>query len=186
MRVRNFEPRIPSLRSAKSFSKLRISTNVSATNRRKIRADNAAKTTISWLLPGCRKFKSKAVCDTRIASKRNTEIDSRMMTCLRYEVFTDRVGSDSLTDAPDCVETPYSVLQVIIDASAGATLHLVGGARPVNLFECLSCVIVPVLARKRSRLAGMSKQASADRSCRIEGPPPHFHGCEKRSRNTCR
>ena len=135
MRVRNFEPRIPSLRSAKSFSKLRISTNVSATNRRKIRADNAAKTTISWLLPGCRKFKSKAVCDTRIASRRNTEIDSRMMTCLRYEVFTDRVGSDSLTDSPDCVETPYSVLRSHYRCVNRSDAASVGGARPVKLIE---------------------------------------------------
>ena len=47
MRVRNFDPSTPSRRSAKSFSRLRIKTNVRATNSRKINADKAAKTTMS-------------------------------------------------------------------------------------------------------------------------------------------
>ena len=47
MRVRNFDPNTPKRRSAKSFSRLRISTKVSATNSRKISAERAANTTIS-------------------------------------------------------------------------------------------------------------------------------------------
>src|SRR5579864_5447876 len=96
MRVRNFEPSTPRRRSAKSFSRLRSKTKVRATKSRKISAESAAKTAMSWLFPGLRKFRSKAVCEIRIASSKKTEIDSRITTCLRY-VFAGRFGSVSAT-----------------------------------------------------------------------------------------
>lgn len=87
MRVRNFDPNTPSRRSANNFNRLRESTKNRATNSRKMRIEIAAKTTISWLLPGVRNFRSNAVCDTRMASRRNTLTAKRMIARLRLDVF---------------------------------------------------------------------------------------------------
>src|SRR5579864_5042783 len=121
MRVRNFEPSTPSRRSANSLSRLRASTNVSATKRRKINAERAKKTAISWLLPGRRNVRSKAVCETRMASKRKTAIASRIMYCLRLEVLGCRVGADCDTASRGPANAAASAgsawdVQIIIDA----------------------------------------------------------------------
>ena len=117
MRVRNFEPSTPRRRSANSFSRLRIRTNVSATNNRKINAESAAKTTMSWLFPGRRKVSSKAVCETRMASKTKTEIASRIITCFRCDVFCGGIEASCATGiSRPSVKSPG--VQVIIDAVA--------------------------------------------------------------------
>src|ERR1700733_6388968 len=92
MRVRNFDPRTPRRRSANSFNKLRESTKKSATNNRKIKIEIAAKTAISWLLPGVRNLRSKAVCETRMTSRKKTATARRMIARLRLEVLGSRVG----------------------------------------------------------------------------------------------
>src|ERR1700722_8213761 len=92
MRVRNFDPSTPSLRSANNFNRLRESTKNKATKSRKIKIEIAANTAISWLFPGVRNFRSKAVCETRIASKRKTATAKRIIARLRLELFGNRVG----------------------------------------------------------------------------------------------
>src|SRR5262249_24216952 len=91
--VRNLEPKTPRRRSAKSLSRFRPRTNVSATKRRKMSAESAAKIRVCWLERGLRNVRLNAVCDTRIASSRKMPEASKMMAFLRLEVFcTGRVG----------------------------------------------------------------------------------------------
>src|ERR1700690_231221 len=89
-RVRNFDPRTPSLRSAKSFRRLRARTNVSATNRRKISAEREAKKSNCWLVFGFR-GRSKEVNESSTANSSAIPTASGMMTFFRLEGFI-RVG----------------------------------------------------------------------------------------------
>ncbi len=100
MRVRNFEPSTPMRRSANSLRRLRNRTKVRATNNREMRKVRAQKTRISSLLPGRRKFGSKAFCETRMASRSRTATASRMMACLRPDFFGARVRAGWGTVVP--------------------------------------------------------------------------------------
>src|ERR1700690_60216 len=92
-RVRNFDPRTPSLRSAKSFRRLRAKTNVSATNRRKIKAEREAKKSNCWLVFGFR-GRSKEVNESNTAKSSAIPTASGIMTFFRLEGFRfNRVGS---------------------------------------------------------------------------------------------
>src|SRR5437016_8278642 len=94
-RVRNFEPRTPSRRSAKSFRRLRARTNVRATNSKKINAERAAKDKRGkrcWLVSGLRNGRSKDDWERRIPKSRRIPIASKMITFLRLVVPWLRVG----------------------------------------------------------------------------------------------
>src|SRR5581483_2976817 len=69
-RVLNFEPSTPSLRSANSLRRFRANTKVSATNRKKMSPDNAAKKISCWLLSGV-SVRLNDACH-RITTKRMT------------------------------------------------------------------------------------------------------------------
>src|SRR5579863_8046152 len=91
-RVRNFDPRTPSLLSAKSFNRFRARTNVSATNRRKINAEREAKNNSCWLVPGLR-GRSKEVSESNTQKSRASPTANGIMTFFRLEgLRSGRVG----------------------------------------------------------------------------------------------
>ena len=81
--VRNFEPSTPMRRSASSLSRLRSSTNVSATNNRKTSADNAVRRTVCCTPPGLRNVRLNACCDTRTKNRRTMAMPRPMIRALR-------------------------------------------------------------------------------------------------------
>src|SRR5262249_52386432 len=100
-RVRNFDPRTPSLLSAKSLSRLRARTKVRATKSRKMSAESEAKTRSCWLVSGLRNGRSNEVSERRIPKTRKRPMAAKMMTFLRLEVFSSlRVELDVDTFDP--------------------------------------------------------------------------------------
>src|SRR5712692_1117879 len=78
-RVRNLDPRTPSLRSANSFSRLRASTNVSATN------------SSCWLVAGLRNGRSNEDWESRIPNSTKIPIASRTIIFFRLGASLLRV-----------------------------------------------------------------------------------------------
>src|SRR5713101_9210912 len=90
-RVRNLDPRTPSLRSANSFSRLRASTKVSAKNKRKMTAESAAKNRSCWLVSGLRNGRSNEDWESRIPKRTKIPIASRTIIFFRLGVSLLRV-----------------------------------------------------------------------------------------------
>ena len=100
MRLRSLDPMTPVLRSAYSRSRVRSSTNVSATNSRKINADSAAKISVSSLVSGCRNVSLKVACAKITPNSRKIAIDSATIAGVRLRFFSGRFGG--VTGAMTC------------------------------------------------------------------------------------
>ena len=92
MRLRSLDPMAPVLRSAYSRSRVRSSTNVSATNSRKISADSAAKISVSSLVSGCRNVSLNVACEKITPNSRKTAIDSATIAGVRLRFCSGRFG----------------------------------------------------------------------------------------------
>src|SRR5436190_15565922 len=82
-RVRNFDPRTPSRRSANSLIRLRARTNVSVTNSRNTRAESAARKTVCWLLAGLINGRSNDDSDSNTPNSSKLPIERKIMSFLR-------------------------------------------------------------------------------------------------------
>src|SRR5262249_4128848 len=92
MRVRNFDPRTPRRRSAKSLSRFRARMKVNATNNRKTSAERAAKNRSCWLVSGFRKGRSKEVCDRTMPNTTSMASPSRTNAVRRRRFSGSRLS----------------------------------------------------------------------------------------------
>src|SRR5581483_6899625 len=83
-RVRNFDPRTPSRRSAKSLMRFRARTNVSVTNSRNTSADKAARKTVCSVVLGLMKGTSNEDSHSKTANKRKLPAASKRIKRFRF------------------------------------------------------------------------------------------------------